>query len=74
MEFSPLYWFTLPGFVLCSVGLYVGLDLLQTFYLGGSLTFGPTVLMVILTVIGTGMIFTGILLHAISGLLQYIRE
>ncbi|WP_292390763.1 hypothetical protein [Methanosarcina sp. UBA5] len=74
MEFNPLYWFTLPGFVLCSGGLYIGLDLLQTFCLGGRLAFGPTVLMVILTFIGTGMIFTGILLHSILGLFRYLRE
>jgi len=74
MKFNPLYWFTLPGFVLCSIGLYIGLDLLRTFYLGGSLAFRPTVLMVILTIIGTGMTFTGILLHAISGLLRHLRE
>jgi len=74
MEFNPLYWFTLPGFVLFSVGLYIGLDLLRTFYLGGSLAFGPTFLMVILTIIGTGMTFTGILLHSISGLMRYLRE
>jgi hypothetical protein len=74
MEFNSLYWFTFPGFVLYSGGLYIGLDLLRTFSLGGSLAFWPTVLMVILTLIGTGMTFTGILLHSISGLLRHIRE
>lgn len=74
MEFNSLYWFTFPGFVLCSGGLYIGLGLLRTFYLDGSLAFKPTVLTVILTVIGAGMTFTGILLHSISGLLRYLRE
>ena len=70
MEFNPLYWFTLPGLVLCSGGLYVGLYLLRISYLGGRLPFGPTVLMVLLTVIGMGFAFTGILLHSVSGLLR----
>jgi hypothetical protein len=73
MELNPLYWF-LPGFVLWSGGLYIGLDSLRTFYLGGSLAFGPTVLMVILIIIGTGMTFTGILLHSISGLFKHLQE
>lgn len=74
MEFNPLYWFTLPGFVLCSGGLYIGLYLSRTFYLGGSLPFGPTILMVILTLLGMVMAFTGILLHSISGLFRYLRK
>ncbi len=75
MEFNkPLYCFTLPGFVLSAGGLYMGLSFLQTFYLGGSLKFGPTILMVLLTFVGIGMAFTGILLHSISGLFRHLKE
>ena len=65
MEFNkPLYYFTLPGSVLVAGGLYMGFGFLRTFYLGGSLNFGPTVLMVLLTLVGTFLVFTGILLHS----------
>jgi glycosyltransferase involved in cell wall biosynthesis len=74
IEFNrPLCCFTLPGFVLGICGLYLGLSFLQTFYLGGSLHFGPTVLMILLTLVGTFMAFTGILLHSITSLIRNIR-
>lgn len=74
MEFNPLYWFTLPGFVIFSGGFYIGLFLLRTSYFGGSLAFGPTVLMVMLILLGMSMTFTGILLHSISGLFRHLQE
>ncbi|MDR7665104.1 hypothetical protein RG963_04730 [Methanosarcina sp. Z-7115] len=52
----------------------MGLSFLQTFYLGESLNFGPTVLMVLLTFVGIGMAFTGILLNSISGLFRHLKE
>ncbi|KKG09447.1 MULTISPECIES: glycosyltransferase family 2 protein [unclassified Methanosarcina] len=71
MEFNrPLYYFTIPGFVLGTSGLYMGLSFLQTFYLGGNLHFGPTILMILLTLVGTFMVFTGIMLHSIAGILR----
>lgn len=71
MEFNrPLYYFTIPGFVLGTSGLYMGLSFLQTFYLGGSLNFGPTILMILLTLVGMFMAFTGIMLHSIAGILR----
>lgn len=72
MEFNnPLYYFTLPGFILGTGGVYMGLDFVQTFYLDGTFNFGSTVLMVLLTLIGTFMAFMGILLHSIAGLIRY---
>ncbi|MHC1756393.1 MAG: glycosyltransferase family 2 protein [Methanosarcina sp.] len=74
MEYNkPLYYFTLPGFILGAGGLYMGLDFLRIFYLGGSLEFGPTMLMILLTLVGVFMIFTGILLHSISGLIMHLK-
>lgn len=74
MEFNkPLYYFTLPGFLFVGIGLYMGLGFLRTFYLGGSLTFGPTVLMILLTLVGTFMSFTGIMLHSIAGLSTHLK-
>ena len=74
MEYNkPLYYFTLPGFVLGAVGLYMGLSFLRVFYLGGSLNFGPTMLMILLTIVGVFMSFTGVLLHSIAGLLMHLK-
>lgn len=71
----PLYYFTLPGMILATVGIGIGLDLLRIFYHGGQLSYGPTLLMILLTLFGSFMAFTGIILHAISKLLdQSIRK
>ncbi|MCX9084688.1 MAG: glycosyltransferase family 2 protein [Candidatus Methanoperedens sp.] len=65
----PLYYFTLPGAILGIIGLAMGLSFLQNFYNGGSLNYGPTLLMILLTLIGTFMVFTGIILHTMSKLI-----
>lgn len=62
----PLYYFTIPGMAFGMIGLIMGLIFLQNFYNGGKLYFGPTLLMILLTLLGTFMTFTGILLHSIS--------
>ncbi|MDI9394827.1 MAG: glycosyltransferase family 2 protein [Euryarchaeota archaeon] len=67
MEYRrPLYYFAVPGFIMSSTGLLMGLKFLHDYFFGGYLRFGPTVLMLMLTIIGAFMIFTGIILHAIS--------
>jgi glycosyltransferase involved in cell wall biosynthesis len=66
----PLYYFTVPGFVIVGVGLYIGLMLLEDFYYGTSLSFGPTLLMILLTLLGCFMAFTGIILHSMSRLIN----
>jgi hypothetical protein len=71
MEFNrPLFYFTLPGAFLGIGGLYMGARSLQTFASGGSLFFGPTMLMVMLIVVGSFMTLTGILLHSLSVILR----
>jgi len=67
MEFNrPLYYFTVPGTIAAGVGIGLGLIYLRDFYMGESLHFGPTLLMILLTLIGTFMAFTGIILDSIS--------
>lgn len=74
MELSrPLYYFTIPGIVLAALGIGMGLDFLRTFYLGGNLSFGPTLLMILLTIVGSFMALTGILLHSMSRLIHEIK-
>ena len=71
IEFNkPLYYFTVPGISLGIGGLYMGAHFLQTFTMGGGLEFGPTVLMILLIVIGTFMALTGILLHSVSAVMK----
>lgn len=69
----PLYYFTVPGVVLAAVGIGMGLDFLRTFYLGGNLSFGPTLLMILLTIIGSFMVLTGILLHSMSRMIRQCK-
>ncbi len=66
----PLYYFTVPGMVFAAVGLLMGLSFLQRFYHGGGLMFGPTLLMILLTLVGSFMVFTGIILHTMSRLIR----
>ncbi len=66
----PLYYFTVPGLVFTAAGLFLGLHFLQEFYMGGSLNFGPTLIMILLTLIGSFMTFTGIILHAMSRMIN----
>jgi len=78
MEYRrPLYYFALPGMIMASTGFFMGLKFLQDYYMGGYLRFGPTLLMVMLTIIGAFMVFTGIILHAISRMIvlnEHIRK
>jgi glycosyltransferase involved in cell wall biosynthesis len=70
MEFNrPLYYFTIPGMILSTIGLGLGLRFLQDFYNGSSLYFGSTLLMILLTLVGLFVTFTGIILHAMSRLI-----
>lgn len=74
MEYRrPLYYFTVPGIFLGTVGVFMGLKFLQNFYLGGNLSFGPTLVMMLLTIVGMFMAFTGIVLHAISKMIYQIK-
>lgn len=71
---KPLYYFTLPGLILASVGVGMGLIFMRDFYLGGSLHFGPTLLMIMLTLIGSFSAMTGIILHTMSRLINEYRK
>lgn len=71
IEFNkPLYYLTIPGMVLGISGLIMGAIFLQDFTMGKSLYFGPTMLMILLIIVGSFMALTGILLHSISAILE----
>jgi glycosyltransferase involved in cell wall biosynthesis len=62
----PLYYFTIPGIVISIIGLAMGVSFLRNFYLGGRMMYVPTLLVMILTLMGIFMAFTGIILHSMS--------
>ncbi len=66
----PLYYFTLPGLVLAGVGVGMGLLFLKDFYHGAPLHFGPTLMMIMLTLVGSFLAMTGVILHSISRLIN----
>lgn len=67
MEFNrPLYYFTFPGIILVVVGMILGLKFFGE-YLGGQMTtLLPTTLAALITILGTFMAFTGLILHSVS--------
>jgi glycosyltransferase involved in cell wall biosynthesis len=67
MEFNrPLYYFTFPGLILVVVGIILGLKFFGE-YLGGQMTtLLPTTLAALITILGTFMAFTGLILHSVS--------
>lgn len=71
MEFRrPLYYFTLPGTLMSTTGFLMGLKFLQDYYHGEGLAFGPALFMMMLMIVGTFMIFTGIILHAVARMMR----
>jgi glycosyltransferase involved in cell wall biosynthesis len=66
----PLYYFTLPGLFMATIGIGMGLEFLRSFYHGGTLQYGSTLLMVLLTLVGSFMTFTGIILHSMSRMIS----
>jgi glycosyltransferase involved in cell wall biosynthesis len=70
----PLYYFTVPGMVMAVFGLGLGLSFLRDFYHGQSLSFGPTLLMIMLTLVGCFMAFTGIILHSMSRMICELKK
>ena len=65
----PLFYFTFPGMLMAGAGILMGLESLRVFAHGGSLQYAPTLLMVLLTLIGSFMASTGIILHSVSRML-----
>jgi len=70
---KPLFCFTVPGTLLVIAGLSTGAYFLHVFISGGNLYFGPTILMVLLTVVGSFLALIGILLHSMSTIIRDIK-
>ena len=67
---KPLYYFTIPGFIIVVVGIVVSLFFIRDYITGKSITMAPTLLMIMVTLAGIFMTFTGIILDSISRLIE----
>lgn len=70
----PLYYFTLPGIIIVIVGTSLTLIFLRDYLTGTSISMGPTIVAVMLTLFGTFMMFTGIILDSMSRMLIQNRN
>jgi glycosyltransferase involved in cell wall biosynthesis len=71
IEFNrPLLAFTVPGLIFVAVAAGLAAFVIQTYYVVGHVVFGPTLLMLLFAVVGTFLVFTGIILHSVSALVN----
>jgi glycosyltransferase involved in cell wall biosynthesis len=74
IEFKrPLFAFTLPGLFLIGIGLLLAVYVVQGFYSYGHVPNGPAILMLLVVLIGTFMVLTGIILHSVAGLTESLE-
>jgi len=70
----PLYYFTVPGILMAGAGILMGSEFLRIFAHGGNHQYGPALLMIMLTLVGSFMALTGIILHSISKMMNQMQE
>jgi glycosyltransferase involved in cell wall biosynthesis/ActR/RegA family two-component response regulator len=71
MEFNrPLYYFTFPGILMIIVGLFAGLIFFGSYLNHETSSLAPTTLAALLTLAGTFIAFTGIILHSMSRMIE----
>ncbi len=71
VEFNkPFFYLTSLGFVFGMSGLIMDAKFVQEFSMGKGRYFEPTILMVLLIVVGSFMALTGILLYSVSSILK----
>ena len=69
IEFNrPLLAFTVPGLILVAIAAGIAAFVIQAYSIVGHVVLGPTLLMLLLMVVGTFLVFTGIILHSVSAL------
>ena len=71
---GALYYFTAPGMLMAGAGILMGLEFLRIFAHGGSLQYGPPLLMVLLTLVGSFMALTGVILHSIARIMNECKS
>jgi glycosyltransferase involved in cell wall biosynthesis len=71
IEFNrPLLAFTVPGLILVAIGAGIAAFVIHAYFIVGHVVFGPTLLMLLLMLVGTFLVFTGIILHSVSALID----
>ncbi|MGD0171792.1 MAG: glycosyltransferase family 2 protein [Halobacteriota archaeon] len=71
---SPLLALTVPGLVMVAVAAGIAAFVVQAYFIVGHVVLGPTLLMLLLTVVGTFLVLTGIILHSLSALMDSRAE
>ena len=71
---NPLVYFVVPGAISLAFGCIVGVFLLSSYNLGGQLPFGPTILMMLLYIMGMFAVFSGLMLHAMTRVVAKIQN
>ena len=73
LEFQrPLYYFTLPGSIIIIVGVVLGLLFFGDYLGGGSRSLLPTILAIMMTLVGGFLAFTGIILDSMSRMINKV--
>ncbi|MDP3624033.1 MAG: glycosyltransferase family 2 protein, partial [Methanobacteriaceae archaeon] len=62
-----------PGLLIFLIGASLGLLFLRDYMLGISINIGPTMLAIMLTLFGTFMMFTGIILDSMGRMIRQNR-
>ncbi len=71
MEFNrPLYYFTIPGLILIAIGLIYGFYSFSEYLSGTNRSLAPTTIAALISLAGTFIAFTGVILHSISRMIQ----
>lgn len=66
----PLIYFTLPGFIIFIIGIGSGIWFLNDYLSGISINFGPTVIAIMLVIVGLFLMLNGILLDSMRKLIN----
>lgn len=75
IEFKkPLLAFTVPGLICISIGVALAVYVVQGFYSYGRVPNGPAILMLLVTIVGTFMVLTGIVLHSMASLTESLES
>jgi dolichol-phosphate mannosyltransferase len=69
----PLQVFGGIGILTLSIGIGIGWWVIKSYSASGFLPLGPTLLMILLVIIGTFATFTGIILHSIAQLFERLK-
>jgi len=69
----PLHVFGGIGIITLGIGIGIGWWVIKSYTASGTLPFGPTLLMILLFIIGTFTTFTGIILHSIAQLFDRMK-